>query len=42
VSYYKTIIIAGKRIVGTLAYKKSKLGQWFPNMSYLHTPERCI
>ena len=41
-SYYKTIIIAGKSIVGTLAYKKFKLEQWFPNISFLHTPKRCI
>jgi len=33
VPYYKTIIIAEKSMVGTLAYKKSKLEQWFPNIS---------
>jgi len=40
VCYYKTI--AGKSMVGTLAYKKFKLAQWFPNISYLHAPECCI
>jgi len=39
VSYYKTINIAEKSMVGTLAYKKFKLEQWFPNTSYRHTPE---
>jgi len=29
-------------MVGTLAYKKFKLEGWFPNISYLHTPECCI
>jgi len=38
VSYYKTIIIAEKSMVGT-AYKKFKLEKWFPNYSYRHTPE---
>jgi len=27
---------------GTLPYKKFKLEQWFPNISYLHTLECCI
>jgi len=38
-SYYKPIIIAEKSMVGTLAYIKFKLKQWFPNIFYLHTPE---
>jgi len=42
VSYYKTIIIAEKSMVGTLAYKKFMLEQWFPNISYRHTPKYCI
>jgi len=42
VSHYKTIIIAVKSMVGTLAYKKIKLEQWFPNISYLHAHECCI
>ena len=29
-------------MVGTLAYKKFKLEQWFPNISHSHTPECCI
>jgi len=42
--YHETIItfIADKSMVGTLAHKKFKLEQWFPNISYLHTPECCI
>jgi len=40
--HYKTIIIAEKDMVGTLAYKKFKLELWFPNISYLHTAECCI
>jgi len=42
VSYYKTIIIAEKSTVGALAYKKFKLEQRFPNISYMYTPECCI
>jgi len=41
VSYNKTIIIAEKSMVGTLAYKKFKREQWFPNISYLHTLKCC-
>ena len=41
-SYYKTITIAEKSMVGILAYKKFKLEQGFPNISYLHTPECSI
>jgi len=29
-------------MVGTLAYKKFKLEQWFPNISHSHTPKCCI
>ena len=29
-------------MVGTLAYKKFKLEQWFPNISHRHTPACCI
>jgi len=29
-------------MVCKLAYKKFKLEQWFPNISYRHTPECCI
>jgi len=42
VSHYKTITIAEKSMSGTLAYKKFKLEQWLPNISYGHTPECCI
>jgi len=42
VSDYKTIITAEKSMVGTLAYKKFKLEQWFPNISDRHTLECCI
>jgi len=36
------MIIAEKSMVGTFAYKKFKLEQCFPNISYRHTPECCI
>jgi len=29
-------------MAGILAYKKFKLERWFPNISYLHTPECYI
>jgi len=42
VSYYKTIIIAEKSMVGTLAYKIFKLEQWFSNISHRHTPHVAL